>query len=281
MKHASLTRTALAVTAALSDATGSAAQPDGKTLDDLWKLIQQQQQEITELKAREKQNESARKQLEELKAESKTAPASARSTPSADSSAAKKTDILASEVEKLKTQLLIPETREYKSQFGLGPAASQVYRVNRGISLGGYGEALYTNYVGDKGDSKDTFDLQRAVLYLGYKFNDRIILNNEIEFEHASTGEGAEEKGEVSVEFSQLDFLLHDAANIRAGLMLMPMGFINEMHEPTTFHGSRRPDVERYIIPATWREMGAGLFGEPLPGLRFEREGLYRADGSQ
>ncbi|MFM8332379.1 MAG: hypothetical protein ACKN9T_11880, partial [Candidatus Methylumidiphilus sp.] len=119
-------------------------------------------------------------------------------------------------------------------------------------------------------------DLLRAVLYVGYKFNDWIILNNEFEFEHASTGEGSEEKGEVSVEFSQLDFMLHKHANIRAGLMLTPMGFINEIHEPTTFHGNRRPDVERYIIPTTWREMGAGLFGEVTPELQYR---MYAVNG--
>lgn len=277
MKQLSLPQIALTGAAALMAAECSAAQSDEKTLEKLWKVIQQQQEEIAELKAREKQNESTRKQLDELITDRRQAPAELTPKSSeASSDIAKKADILASEVEKLKTQLVIPETRQYKSQYGLGPAASQVYRVNRGLSLGGYGEALYTNYVGDKGSSKDTFDLQRAVLYVGYKFNDWIILNNEIEFEHASTGEGAEEKGEVSVEFSQLDFLLHDAASIRAGLMLMPMGFINEMHEPTTFHGSRRPDVERYIIPSTWREMGAGLFGEPLPGLQYR---VYAVNG--
>ncbi len=138
---------------------------------------------------------------------------------------------------------------------------------------------MYTNYANARGDNvtnKDTADLDRAVIYLGYKFNDWIILNNEIEFEHASTGEGDESKGEVSVEFSQLDFLLNPKYNIRAGLMLVPMGFINEMHEPTTFHGNRRPDVERYIIPSTWREMGAGLFGEILPGLQYR---MYAMNG--
>jgi len=277
MKQTSLIRTTVAVAAALALPDCLAAKPDGKTLEDLWKIIQQQQKEITELKAREHQNEETRKQLDQLTAETRKDPATGTSnSKDAETASDKKTGILASELEKLKTQLVIPESRQYKSQFGLGPAASQVYRINRGLSVGGYGEALYTNFVGDKGDAKDTFDLQRAVLYLGYKFNDWIILNNEIEFEHASTGEGDEEKGEVSVEFSQLDFLLHDAANIRAGLMLMPMGFINEMHEPTTFHGSRRPDVERYIIPTTWREMGAGLFGEPLPGLQYR---VYAVNG--
>ena len=267
-------------TIAVNPTVISAAESMSSSLEEMWKIIRQQQKEIEALKAKAQQSEALKEEIRELKNQSESAIDSA-AEPSAKGKAARseaerKTDILATEVEKLKTQLVIPETREYKSQYGLGPAASQVYRVNRGLSLGGYGEAFYTNFTGDKGNSKDTADLQRAVLYVGYKFNDWIILNNEIEFEHASTGEGDEEKGEVSVEFSQLDFLLHRAANIRAGLMLAHMGFINEMHEQTTFHDNRRPDVERFIIPSTWREMGAGLFGEIVPGLQYR---MYAMNG--
>lgn len=255
-----------------------AAQPMPATMEDMWKIIQQQQKEIEALKAKAAQTEYLKEDVKSLKqAEQKApAPAPAEKAKVAKSESERKTDILASEVEKLKSSLVIPESREYKSQYGLGPAASQVYRVNRGLSIGGYGEAFYTNYTANKDGKSDSADLQRAVLYAGYKFNDWIILNNEFEFEHATTGEGDEEKGEVSVEFSQLDFLLHQNANIRAGLMLVPMGFINEMHEPTTFHGNRRPDVERYIIPSTWREMGAGLFGEIVPGLQYR---MYAMNG--
>jgi hypothetical protein len=283
-------KNALRLAAMLICAQGGvqAASPAPATLEDMWKIVQQQQKEIEALKVKEKENEALKQEVKALKeAESQpsvapaASPAAAKETAGAKAKPAKseverKTDILASEVEKLKTQLFIPESREYKSQFGLGPAASQVYRVNRGLSVGGYGEAFYSNFVHNKGRKRDSADLQRAVLYVGYKFNDHIILNNEIEFEHATTGEGSEEKGEVSVEFSQLDFLLHKNANIRAGLMLTPMGFINEQHEPTTFHGNRRPDVERFIIPSTWREMGAGVFGEILPGLEYR---MYAMNG--
>lgn len=255
----------LATIGMLLGSGAQAAEPMPATMEEMWKIIQQQQKEIESLKAKSAAQPVAASQ-----------PATAPANPA---ELERKTDVLAGEVEKLRTQLFIPETREYKSQFGLGPAASNVYGVNRGISMGGYGELMYTNYADSHGDgerNQDTADLQRAVIYLGYKFNDWVILNNEIEFEHATTGEGAEEKGEVSVEFSQLDFLLDPKYNIRAGLMLMPMGFINEMHEPTTFHGNRRPDVERYIIPSTWREVGAGLFGEITPGLEYR---VYAVNG--
>lgn len=263
----------LAVSFVLWNAANAKETP--ATIKEMWKIIQQQQKEIEALKAQVKKSNDAPAETTAGTA----SPASADkpvAKGAAKSEVERKTDILATEVDKLKTQLFIPEKREYKSQYGFGPAASQVYRVNRGLSIGGYGEAFYTNYTGDKGTRRDSADLQRAVLYFGYKFNDWIILNNEIEFEHGTTGEGSEEKGEVSVEFSQLDFLLDPMANVRAGLMLIPMGFINEIHEPTTFHGNRRPDVERFIIPSTWREIGAGLFGEIVPGLQYR---MYAVNG--
>jgi hypothetical protein len=266
-----LPRTTLACALACS-LPAVAAQAPPATLEEMWKIVQQQQKEIEGLKAKAAQADALQEEVKSLRqAQSAPAPEKSKAT-----DADRKTQILATEVEKLKSQLVIPDKREYKSLYGFGPAASGVYRVNSGLSIGGYGEAIYTNYTSHKGEQRDQFDLVRAVLYAGYKFNDWIILNNEIEFEHATTGEGSESKGEVSVEFSQLDFFLHPKANVRAGLMLMPMGFINEMHEPTTFHGTHRPDVERYIIPATWREMGAGLFGEILPGLQYR---MYAVNG--
>jgi hypothetical protein len=178
--------------------------------------------------------------------------------------------ILAEEIEKLKTQLVLPEKEELKPYFGLGPAASRVYGITRGVSLAGYGELTYENFKGTKDDGtpsgkRDQADFLRSVIYLGYKFSDRVIFNSELEFEHASTGKG----GEASVEFAHLDFLLHPAANLRMGMVLIPMGWVNEQHEPVTFHGVLRPDVERFILPTTWRENGVGVFGEPLPGLDY------------
>ena len=147
--------------------------------------------------------------------------------------------------------------------YGLGPAASKVYRVKQGVSIGGYGEMLYQNFAASREDGspsgqKDQLDFLRGVVYVGYKFNDRILFNSEIEIEHASTGQA----GSVSLEFAYLDYFIADPIAARAGLVLVPMGFINEQHEPTTFLGSERPATERYIIPTTWRENGLGVFGQ-------------------
>uniref|UniRef100_UPI000B357AED hypothetical protein n=1 Tax=Crenothrix polyspora TaxID=360316 RepID=UPI000B357AED len=224
------------------------------TVEDMWKIIQDQQKQIDELRA--------------TKAPPDTSVA-AKPASTDVKNLEHKTNVLSQEVEKLRTNLAIPEEAKYKSTYGLGPAASKVYQVGRGLSIGGYGQASYQARVGDKGSDSDNADLERIVLYAGYKFTDHILFNSELEFEHGSTGEGSEEKGEVSVEFAALDFFLDPMANIRAGLVLMPMGFINTIHEPPFYFGNNRPEVEQRIIPSTWREVGVGLFGELLPNLTY------------
>ncbi|NIN72299.1 MAG: hypothetical protein GTO46_10370 [Gemmatimonadetes bacterium] len=149
------------------------------------------------------------------------------------------------------------------SVYGFGPAASKVYHIGQGVSIGGYGEALYENFSGRVEDGSpsgktDQLDFLRAVFYFGYKFNDRLLFNSEIELEHASTSQS----GSVSVEFAYLDYRASDLLGVRGGLVLVPMGFINELHEPPTFLGTERPETERRVVPTTWRENGLGVFGE-------------------
>jgi hypothetical protein len=183
--------------------------------------------------------------------------------------------ILTDEVRRLRESLVLPESKELKSFYGLGPAASKVYQRDQGLSIGGYGEFNFNALVDDKQGNKSEFDFLRFVLYVGYKYNDWIVLNSEIEFEHATSGSTVSSSdGSVSVEFATLDFLLHPMANARAGMVLVPVGFINEIHEPPFFFGNARPEVERQILPATWRSNGFGLFGELLPGLEYRTYGV-------
>ncbi len=176
----------------------------------------------------------------------------------------RKVDVLTDEVATLRTQVAVPEEPGLESAYGFGPAASKVYGVSRGVSIGGYGEANYINFIGDEDDDDlDRADALRTVIYLGYKFTDKIVFNSEIEFEHGTTSDvdnGAGD-GSVSVEFAALDFLWKPEMNFRAGQLLVPMGFLNEIHEPPFFYGVQRPETERRILPTTWREVGAGVFG--------------------
>jgi len=152
--------------------------------------------------------------------------------------------------------------------LGLGLSASKVYGVKRGVSLGGYGEALYEGFAaedqaGRPASEPDRVTLLRAVVYLGYKFDDRFVLNTEVEYENAVVA--SDKKGEAEVEFAYVDYTRSRAVNARAGLVLIPMGLVNELHEPVSFLGARRPDVEQVIIPTTWREIGFGLYGVAGP----------------
>jgi hypothetical protein len=164
-------------------------------------------------------------------------------------------DAVSRELEQL--QLGQDVVRADSSVLGLGPAASRVYRVDQGVSIGGYGEVLYENFgseteAGNPASARDMFDALRAIVYVGYKFDDRLLFNSEIEIEHAD---------EIFLEFAYLDYLVGDSWGVRAGLLLAPLGLLNELHEPGVYLGTERPITESRIIPSTWRENGIGLFG--------------------
>lgn len=149
-------------------------------------------------------------------------------------------------------------------------------RALRGLAIGGYGEALLNAPLDKSGPA--ILDLRRTILFFGFNFTDRIRFFSEIEFEHALTTSG--KRGEVAVEQALLDFLFGRAFNLRAGMILMPVGLINIYHEPSTFNGVERPDSDLFLIPSTWKQVGGGFFGALGP-LRYQ---LYlvpglRADG--
>ena len=176
-----------------------------------------------------------------------------------------KTDILIEETSNLQTGFNYSKVEVEKSHSGLGAAASKVYYSKSPLSIGGYGEMYHATQ--SNGDSK--IDVYRFVPYIGYKFSDNIILNTEIEFEHGglnSSGDG----GEVIIEFLTLDFLLNSYANIRVGHMLVPMGLINERHEPTLFTTVQRPGTSKYLIPSTWHESGVMVYGYIIEGLEYK-----------
>lgn len=189
--------------------------------------------------------------------------------------------VVASELERLRTQIAVPEEPELESTHGFGPAASKVYGVGRGISLGGYAEGVYTSQIGDAdGNGRDQADFIRLVLYTGYKFSPKWLFNAEIEFEHATTS-GIGDDGSVSVEFASLEYLHSPELSFRGGLLLVPMGFVNEIHEPPFFYGNSRPEAEQKIIPSTWRENGFGVFGNLGERLSYRAYVMNGLDATQ
>jgi hypothetical protein len=120
-------------------------------------------------------------------------------------------------------------------------------------SIGGYGELHY------EGGSRDLLDFHRLVLFIGHEFTNRIRFFSELELEHAWSGEGR--PGEVELEQAYVQLDLSDQHRLNAGIMLIPSGFLNEIHEPPTFYGVERNPVETNIIPTTWWAGGMGLSG--------------------
>ena len=168
-------------------------------------------------------------------------------------------DLLADEVERLRSgedpgaELSTDAARA----IGLAPSAAATYGRQQGVSIAGYGEMLYENFAAENEAGAPTgkgtqFDFLRAIIYAGYRFNDKFLFNSEIEVEHAD---------EVFVEFAYVDYQAHENFGVRGGMLLLPMGLVNEFHEPTVFLGAERPVTENRIIPSTWRENGGGVYG--------------------
>ena len=131
-------------------------------------------------------------------------------------------------------------------------AAARMMSSDKKLTIGGYGQIDFNQPINNDNISNGKLDVHRMVLLFGYRFNDRLSFVTEVEFEHVK---------EVYVEQAFLDYSLNNYVNIRGGLMLVPMGIINEYHEPTTFNGVERPLIDKYISPTTWREIGIGITG--------------------
>jgi hypothetical protein len=171
-----------------------------------------------------------------------------------------KIDLLQEEIGQLKLQM---QQEEKNRSSGIQGAIDRT-------TVGGYGELHYNNFSGDvpagSTRDKDEIDFHRFVLFFEHRFNDWISFKSELEIEHSNT----ENAGAVELEQAYLDFNFNDKVNAKAGIFLMPLGFINETHEPPTFYGVERNVVETRIIPTTWWEAGASLYGELAPGWKYQ-----------
>jgi hypothetical protein len=127
----------------------------------------------------------------------------------------------------------------------------------------------YMDFHFNKEENSDALlDFHRFVLLFNHSFTDRIRFVGELEVEHAFV-EGLEQSGELELEQAYLDFLITRPFNVRAGMILVPMGIINERHEPPVYQGVERPFVDTVIVPTTWFETGAGVHGEIGTGFRY------------
>lgn len=174
-----------------------------------------------------------------------------------------KTEARVSETE-VKTEATFAAVEEVTA----GPVAKLAEWADK-TTVGGYGEVHYNNLTSDDSSkSKDEFDLHRFVMFFGHQFNDDLRFYSELEVEHNIAGEG--KNGEVEVEQAYVEWDYAENHRAKAGVFLMPVGIINETHEPETFYGVERNPVEKNIIPATWWEGGAMFSGEIAEGFSYD-----------
>ncbi|MFT5756055.1 MAG: hypothetical protein ACI9LM_000767 [Alteromonadaceae bacterium] len=161
------------------------------------------------------------------------------------------------------------EKRLDQTEQRLNATADQVESTSTASSafsnttIGGYGELHYNN-----NDSKTEIDFHRFVLFFGHEFTNKLRFFSEFELEHSIAGEG--KAGEVELEQAFIEYDVSNTVTATAGMFLIPVGIINETHEPPTFFGVERNPVEKNIIPATWWEAGAAFNYKPSAGLSFD-----------
>jgi len=216
----------LALTATLLVfSTGQAAEVP--TPEQMWEIIQQQQQQI----------EALQHQLDQT---------------------SQRTDEI--DVKVAETDQKIELAGDMIEQAALGSTDSS---ETSSTSIGGYGELHYNNL-----DSGDMLDLHRFVLFFGHEFQEGLRFFSELEVEHAIAADGA--GGEIELEQAFVEFDLGTNHAAKVGLFLIPVGILNETHEPNTFYGVERNPIEKNIIPSTWWEGGGALRGELAPGFGYD-----------
>lgn len=149
-------------------------------------------------------------------------------------------------------------------------SAEKLLATDGHLLIGGYGEVHYNQPLQSGTRQNGNLDVHRMVMLFGYHFNQQTSFITEIEYEHVK---------EVYIEQAFLQHQFSTAFQLRAGLLLTPMGIINEYHEPTTFFSVERPYIDQVITPTTWREIGFGFTGNLIaPSIRYQ---AYLMNGPQ
>ena len=161
---------------------------------------------------------------------------------------------------------------QFETQADADTAAN--VNVSRTGPISGYMDFHFNNVQ----HQDPVLDFHRFVLLFNHSFSDRVRFVAELELEHAVVSR--ETEGELELEQAYIDFLISRPFNARAGMILAPVGVINERHEPPVFHGVERPSVETVIIPTTWFGAGAGVHGELRGGLRYRAYAMETLDAS-
>lgn len=252
------------------------------TTEELWQLIQAQQQQLDRLTY---ELESSRQALDGAVAKLEQSAQRAQATNTHVAEMDARIEATADMLEQVAgsdvsvgdaLQLPAPQGSDAVGAGGGRLAPSVGLRKHRGArwaertALGGYGELHYnnltdnqTNFDGDA-DDLDRVDFHRFVLFASHEFNDWVSFAAELEVEHSLASDGA--PGAVEIELAWVELDVSESHHVRAGLDILPVGLINLTHEPNTFYGVERNRVESEIIPSTWWEASLAMWGEIAPG---------------
>ena len=217
-----------ALTLAALTALSVSAMANTPTNEEIYQMMKEMKEELAKLKA---ENELLRGDVKEVAAENKS---------------------LRGEVE----DVAVATDEAIKAQV----------KLSNKTTIGGYGELHYNNLRDQKGQSnKHEMDFHRFVLFVNYEYNDKLRLVSELELEHSVSGDG--QVGEIELEQAYVQYDVTDRTSVVGGLFVMPVGILNETHEPSTFYGVERNNVEKYIVPTSWWEGGAMVQHEIMDGL--------------
>lgn len=147
---------------------------------------------------------------------------------------------------------LVPAQTSDNAENSYQNAAEKMLAADGKLTIGGYGQIDYNQPLSSEKRYNGVLDVHRLVMLFGYRFNERTQFITEVEYEHVS---------EVYIEQAFLQYKITPGLHFRGGLLLIPMGIVNEYHEPTTFNGVERPLIDNIISPTTWREIGFGISG--------------------
>ena len=170
------------------------------------------------------------------------------------------------EIERLKAEQKVADSKINATADAVEKTATVANWASR-TTIGGYGEHHFNHFK----NKDDQVDAHRFVLYVGHHFSDTVRFFSEVELEHGLTKDTADGSGpgEVELEQAYIAWDFTKGHTLTMGQFLIPVGIINETHEPDTFYGVERNNVESAILPSTWWETGAMVSGEILPGFNY------------
>ncbi len=121
-------------------------------------------------------------------------------------------------------------------------------------SIGGYLEGNTNYFVEDGVTEGFSMELRRFNVFLFSQVSQRVRFLSELEFEHGTE--------EIALETALLDVQIRPSLVLRGGIILAPIGYLNQNHDSPQWDFVDRPLVTTDIIPSTLSEVGFGAYGK-------------------